>query len=226
MKKLCDQAWFDERWFCSFKPQFKLAWMYIWMRSDLVGVWDPNLELANFQLSHEIKWEEFLKENQERIKVLGNGKWWLMKYCPFQFGDFSPTSRVHQAAKRTLNGHGISDEDSLWIAYQEPTSRLIVKSKSESCHDKEEKVRISKPTREECARFAEDKNFLKSDGEFYWDDREVSGWKLKGGAPIKDWKLDFQKWGREGWLHSQKQRNGNGINGHAVSVNRPIRKLE
>lgn len=124
MKKFVDQAWLEQPWFDALTPQQKLAWYYVWTKCDLVGVWSGNTKIANIQIGYEIKWEAFRKALGSKIKLLEDGRWWLTEYCPFQFGNFSPESRVHMAAKRELNRHGVKDEDSLWIGYPEATRSL------------------------------------------------------------------------------------------------------
>lgn len=132
MKKIVDQAWLEEKWFDDLKSGFKLAWFYIWTKSDLVGVWSANFKIADIQIGHALKWTELLTALGDKVKVLESGKWWLTQYCPFQFGTFSPESRVHLAAKRELNRHGISDLNSLWIAYPEAPRSLISQSHCQS----------------------------------------------------------------------------------------------
>lgn len=136
MKKIIDQSWLEEPWFDALKPQFKLAWFYVWTKSDLVGVWSGNRKVADMQLGRPIEWDEFQIALDHRVKVLPSGKWWLTEYCPFQFGNFSLESRVHLAAKRELNRHGVKDLDSLWIAYTEAPKSLISHSHSQGQNGK------------------------------------------------------------------------------------------
>lgn len=214
MKKNVDQAWLEEPWFDALKPQQKLAWFYVWVKSDLVGVWSGNRRIADIQIGYEIKWDDFLKALGGRVKVLESGKWWLTEYCPFQFGIFSPESRVHMAAKRTLNAHGIKDEDSLWIAYPEPTNRLTSQSHG---HSQEEGSSEGKPkargTVEQIHEFFSSEHLPRADAEWFFNKCVGNGW-MNNGKPIKDWKATVRAWRAAHYLPSQK----NGSNGNSTPI--------
>ena len=51
---------------------------------------------------------EFINVDKERIVVLPTGKWFLRDYFLFQYGDtFSPSSKVHIGALRTMVSNGV-----------------------------------------------------------------------------------------------------------------------
>lgn len=60
-----------------------------------------------------------------------------------------------------------------------------------------------KPTREEAASFAIEKHLPASDGEWFVDHCEGTGWK-NNGEPIASWRGTFSSWKAQGYFPSQK----------------------
>lgn len=88
------------------------------------------------------------------------------------------------------------------------TQANVVETPSDTASSSPKKGKGSRslpfPSPEECETFAEEKGFPKTDGAFYFSDREAAGWRMKSGNMVKNWKMDFQNFGRNRWLHSQK----------------------
>ena len=101
-------------WFTKLSNEFKIAYIYILDNCDQVGVWDPNFELANFQLKAQIEWSNlFLAMGHDRVLLMNTGAWWLKKFCTFQYGILTDESKskTSQFYIKLLKQH------SLWIVY-------------------------------------------------------------------------------------------------------------
>ena len=73
---------------------------------DCAGIWDVDIELAEFKLGIKIKEQEFLKELNHRIEIINDDdddqKWYLTKFIKFQYGELSEDCRPHQAVIKRL----------------------------------------------------------------------------------------------------------------------------
>ena len=111
-KRFTDTDKWQKKWFMKLTPAEKSAWFYITENCDNVGVWDPNFELANFIIGAEVEWDKFLNKVNGNIKVLHNGKWWLVDFCSFQHPDLNPksNSKPIQSYIKLLKKHGLFEE--------------------------------------------------------------------------------------------------------------------
>ena len=110
-KRLTDTEIWDQDWFVELPTKYKLFWCYIKDKCDNAGFWRPNKVIAQRIIGEPINIQEFLEfinVDKERIVVLPTGKWFLRDYFLFQYGDtFSPSSKVHIGALRTMVSNGV-----------------------------------------------------------------------------------------------------------------------
>jgi len=76
-KRFIDTAIINKTWFYKLTTSEKMAWVYITLSCDSVGVWEPNFEIANAYIGSVIDWNEFAKKCNGNIMLLSNGKWWI-----------------------------------------------------------------------------------------------------------------------------------------------------
>lgn len=81
-------------------------------KCDNVGVWVPDFEAADFFIGEPVEWDAFVTSTNGNIKVLDNGKWWLIDFIEFQYGTLTPDCRPHQSYISLLKKH------TLWIEYK------------------------------------------------------------------------------------------------------------
>ena len=95
-------------------PAEKTAWAYITANCDNVGVWSPNTKLADFVIGEPIDWEGFAGRCNGNVQILDNGKWWLVDFVDFQYGDLrgEVIDKARLSYVRLLEKHG------LWSDYQ------------------------------------------------------------------------------------------------------------
>jgi uncharacterized phage protein (TIGR02220 family) len=107
MKRFTDTDKWRDPWFRKLSAGAKLAFLFIVDNCDNAGVWDADMELANFSIGMEIPWEKVRESLGERMEVLKSGKWHLKKFVNFQCGELSDDCKPHAAVIRLLNKHGI-----------------------------------------------------------------------------------------------------------------------
>ncbi len=107
MKRFTDTDKWRDPWFRKLSAGAKLAFLFIVDNCDNAGVWDADMELANFSIGMEIPWEKVRESLGERLEVLKSGKWHLKKFVNFQCGELSEECKPHAAVIRLLNKHGI-----------------------------------------------------------------------------------------------------------------------
>lgn len=126
MKRFVDTNRWSESWFNSLPSHLQHLWDYIWDRADNSGVWSPNWREVEFHTGLKINKQEAALAFAEKITQLPNGKWWIVEFIPFQFGQLSEVSRVHQSVLSLIEKNGI---DTLCIAYKYPIHRAKDKDK-------------------------------------------------------------------------------------------------
>lgn len=107
MKRFTETDKWRDPWFRKLPGRIKVAYLYLLDCVDNAGVWDPDFELANFQISFDVKWDEVQKAMGDRLKVLENGKWHLTRFISFQYGELNEDCKPHQQVIRLLATHGI-----------------------------------------------------------------------------------------------------------------------
>jgi len=86
MKRFTDTDKWRDPWFRKLSSGVKLAFLFIVDNCDNAGVWDADMELADFSIGMEIPWQKVRDALGDRMEVLKSGKWHLKKFVNFQFG--------------------------------------------------------------------------------------------------------------------------------------------
>ncbi len=107
MKRFYDTTLWDNPWYRAIGPTGRDAWHYINSKCDNVGVWIPDKEGAETFISSPVDWEGLVSMCNNNIKVLENGKWWLVDFCDFQYGKLRENSKPHLSYIALLKKHGL-----------------------------------------------------------------------------------------------------------------------
>lgn len=108
MKRFTDTDKWRDPWFRRLSADAKLAYLYLMDNVDNAGVWQVDIELANFQLHKKIDWESARIELGDRVQVFaGKCKWLLTRFIGFQYGDLKDECRPHLQINRLIELHGI-----------------------------------------------------------------------------------------------------------------------
>ena len=121
-KRFTDTALWEKEWFAGLSPVEKCAWFYIKDRCDPVGVWEPSFNIANFYLGEKLDWDAFREKCNGNINVLANGKWWLVDFCRYQYGELDENSKAPPVISyiKLLKKHG------LWELYSKGIDTLAI----------------------------------------------------------------------------------------------------
>ena len=89
----------NEDWFIDLKTEFKLFYQYLIDNCDHAGIWKPNTKHFEFILGSNCPLLEFIKavnSDKERIIKLDNGRYFIVRFIPFQYGNvLNLSNRVH-----------------------------------------------------------------------------------------------------------------------------------
>jgi len=129
--------WTKKKWFMKLEPKYKLFWFYLKDNCDAVGVWDENIELANFIIQYKYNTEEILEALGKQIRVLDNGKWWITDFCDFQYGTLSEES----GSKPVQSYIALLKRHTLWIDYTKGIHTLKEKEKEKVKDKVKDKVK-------------------------------------------------------------------------------------
>lgn len=144
-KRLTDANKWDDPWYQDLSSDNKLAWDYITSKCDSVGVWKPSEKSLKFYVSANVSLSALLKLcGPERILIMPNGNWWLIKFCDFQYGALAEDSK----SQTTISYIKLLKKHSLWEAYIKPTCRVLHTPKDK---DKEKDKEEDKDKEEENA---------------------------------------------------------------------------
>lgn len=183
MKRFTDTDKWRDPWFRKLSSGVKLAFLFIVDNCDNAGVWDADMELADFSIGMEIPWQKVRDSLGDRMEVLKSGKWHLKKFVNFQFGKLSEECKPHAAVIRLLQKHEIER-----VSKEYPKGIHTLKDKDQD-KDKDKKgdARGKPESRFEVDAYAAEIGMSKADVDSWFDHFEANGWKVGGKAAMKDW---------------------------------------
>lgn len=134
-KRFHDSNKWDDPWYLELSNEHKLAWDYITSKCDAVGVWKPSVRLLEFNVGlGDIS--AFLEICGDRIRIMENGNWWIVKFCDFQYGTLSEEScwgekdgKRYVKNKPHLSYINLLKKHRLWIDYTKGIHTLKEKDK-------------------------------------------------------------------------------------------------
>ncbi len=145
-KRPFDTGIWSKPWFRKLLPVQKVGWFYLLHHCDYVGVWDADFDAADFVIGAKVDWEALKNECNGNIEVLESGKWWIIDYCKFNYGDINALSKssLQKAVYSRLMDRGLwgkyldMRESRVAVPYSNPIRR--VKSNSNSKRNKEKEL--------------------------------------------------------------------------------------
>lgn len=144
-KRFIDTGIWEKPWFMELTPAEKMAVMFIMTKCDNVGVWVPNFKLAAFQIGDDVDWDALVAKCHGNIEVLPDGKWFMVDFCRFQYGELSEDCKPHQSYLALLSKHGLSDR--VGKGLDKPMPRL--KDKDKEKEEDKDSLKERQPTEAE-----------------------------------------------------------------------------
>ena len=83
-------------------PKMKLFYFYMITNCDHAGMYDVDLELAEFQIGMPVKQKDIDEHLKEHIKVIKDDKWWVKAFPDFQYGELNPNVKAHASVIKIL----------------------------------------------------------------------------------------------------------------------------
>lgn len=107
MKRFTGTEKWDKGWFRQLTPKLKCLWAYLCEKADCAGIWEPDFDLAAFQIGDKIS-EVDLSAFGDRVERLENGKFILTGFVEFQYGTLSKECKAHIPVLRSLEKNRVS----------------------------------------------------------------------------------------------------------------------
>ena len=110
MKRFTETLKWSDPWFRKLDPKLKLLWFWIVDNCDHAGVIDLDLEMASFHIGYEYPLDtlsDTLLKFDGRVEKLECGKYRVVKFIPFQFGELSADCKAHRPIFQSLEKHQI-----------------------------------------------------------------------------------------------------------------------
>ena len=101
-KRFLDSSLFEKRWFRKLPSNIKLFYFYMLTKCDHAGMYDVDLELAEFQIGMEKDKDNILKYIGEHIEIIKDDKWFIKKFPEFQYGVLNPKVKAHASVIKIL----------------------------------------------------------------------------------------------------------------------------
>jgi hypothetical protein len=113
--------WSDP-WFRRLSPVAKLLWSYLTDHCDCVGLIDLDVESAAFHIGAPVQ-EKHLTELSSRLQRTIDGKLFIPRFIPFQYGTLSETCPAHKPVLKLVHLRQLSTDGT---GYQYPNATLPV----------------------------------------------------------------------------------------------------
>ena len=128
-KRFMDNSIFEKQWFRELPVRLKIVWFYLINKCDHAGILnDLDVGLLSYQIGDNYTIDEILEAFNDNIEQIGDNKFYLTKFCKFQYGELNPNVKVHKSVIKLLDKHSI----------ELPKSSLSVENKTISVKDKKE----------------------------------------------------------------------------------------
>ena len=101
-KRFVDTSLWGKKWYRTMPPRMKLFYFYLLTNCDHAGMYDVDLDLAEFQIGMEVKQKDIDKHLKEHIEVIKDDKWWIKKFVDFQYGELNPNVKAHASVIKIL----------------------------------------------------------------------------------------------------------------------------
>jgi hypothetical protein len=211
MKRFTDTLKWQDPWFRRLSSQSKLLWFYLVDHCDNIGLVDLDLNLVSSDCGTKIT-DAHISELSDRVQVLDDGKVFITKFIPFQYGTLSEACVPHKKVIQAVKYHSLTQT---FNGFLYPTARVgstllrrvidRANNKEENKEENKDKDRTTRArgTFEEVSEFCKEIGLFPRDVEYIWNNWEANGWK-RSGKPIKDWKATIRAWKAQKFLPSQR----------------------
>ena len=113
-KRYTETTIWDEDWFLNLPIEYAMFWVYVKDKCDFAGIWKPNIRGFENSFTNNSKIElnkalELFNAEKERICVLPSGRWLLVDFFVFQYGNtMNGNNRVHLSIYNIYKKEGVN----------------------------------------------------------------------------------------------------------------------
>ena len=101
-KRFIETDIWKKKWFRKLPSNVKLFYFYMLTTCDHAGMYDVDLELAEFQIAMDIDEKDILEHIGEHIDIVKDDKWFIKKFPEFQYGVLNPNVKAHASVIKIL----------------------------------------------------------------------------------------------------------------------------
>ena len=113
-KRFMDNSIFEKQWFRELPVRLKIVWFYLINKCDHAGILnDLDVGLLSYQIGDNYTIDEILEAFKDNIEQIGDNKFYLTKFCKFQYGELNPNVKVHKSVIKLLDKHNIELDNPL-----------------------------------------------------------------------------------------------------------------
>lgn len=132
-KRFTDTTKWEDEWYYNLSNDDKVIWQYLLDTCDNAGIWKRNISKLNYICKVNTTAEQILSTFEGRITVIGTEKWFINKFCIFQYGnDFlkSKNKAVVSAVVKLLEAEILKDNGnsnySILLPYNNPINSVSI----------------------------------------------------------------------------------------------------
>ena len=114
-KRFTDTDKYKNPFIRSLPGAYKLFWDYIYHNCNHAGIWVKDFEIAQIYIGQDMPINEsealrLFNLDQQRVAVIDNkGKWFIIPFINFQYGELKENNRVHSSVISILNKYQLLD---------------------------------------------------------------------------------------------------------------------
>ena len=113
-KRFMDNSIFEKQWFRELPVRLKIVWFYLINKCDHAGILnDLDVGLLSYQIGDNYTIDEILEAFNDNIEQIGDNKFYLTKFCKFQYCELNPNVKVHKSVIKLLDKHNIELDNPL-----------------------------------------------------------------------------------------------------------------
>lgn len=109
---MTDTNIWEKIWFRKLKPQYKCFWFYIKDRCNHAGIWEVDLDTAEYFIGGNLVSNIINEVFQNHILQINETKWYLVDFIKFQYNceinELNPESSVHKGVIKELEKYNIT----------------------------------------------------------------------------------------------------------------------
>lgn len=109
MKRFTETEKWRDPWFSDLPNDYKLIWLYILDNCDNAGIYKISMRHLQFDCNVSISKEQIAEVLKDRIYEISEEKWYITKFCEYQYGDkfLNSNHKAVASARNKLLKEGI-----------------------------------------------------------------------------------------------------------------------